>query len=95
MERAAEPSRYQFLSREATTLICLFPVWTRRLLDAVSESCCSPAKENRLTGAKVIGGLDTALQTSLEFTTSRNCSVELKKIPDNSVEWGRKHRLFD
>src|SRR5207244_561 len=52
-------------------------------------------KENRLTGAKVIGGLDTALQTSLEFTTSRNCSVELKKIPDNSVEWGRKHRLFD
>src|SRR5207245_11519519 len=27
----------------------------RTILIAVSESCCSPAKENRLTGAKVIG----------------------------------------
>ncbi len=32
MERAAEPSRHQFLPREAATLICLFPVWTRRTL---------------------------------------------------------------
>ena len=55
MERA-EPSRHQFLPREAAALICLFPVWTRRtLLVAVSESCCSPAKGNRLTGAKGIG----------------------------------------
>src|SRR5207245_10562208 len=64
----------------------------RIILIAVSESCCSPAKEDRLTGAEF--GAWTQHSFANLSRISGNCSVELKKIPDNSVEWGVSIAVF-
>src|SRR6266446_3719488 len=78
--------------------------WKRRHLAVLRRRKKKPTREDfshaalgrsvllrRKTASRVPSsglGLNTALRTSLEFTTSGNCSVELKKMPDNSVEWG-------
>jgi hypothetical protein len=62
----------------------------------VSESCCSPAKENRLTGAKVIGAWTQHSFANLSriYDISELFSgVEKDAGQQRGV--GRKHRLFD
>ena len=74
----------------------LFPVRSRRtILVAVSESCCSPAKENRLTGAKVIGAWTQHSSANLSriYDISKLFSgVEKDAGQQRGV--GRKHRRF-
>jgi len=66
----------------------------RIILIAVSESCCSPAKEDRLTGAE-FGAWTQHSFANLSRIYDIWCSVELKKMPDNSVEWGASIAVFD
>jgi len=60
-KRLLEEASYDFAERTVRAI-------GRTILIAVSESCCSPAKENRLTGAKVIGAWT---QHSLAFMMRR------------------------